>query len=203
MAYIFIKYNIKKVKWYMLAIPMTVIWVISVGFSLPVAIRPTAPTNNIVVSEGFCQVNFESEEDFAARRLQFSILLTIVWVLEVVICGWITVTFSSLVVYFMKKTSLTEGPKRAIAKNLLFLSVDALLSIFIGVVLPTITLLTAPDPSDMDVQRGLIQAAVTDNIDVIILSLVSLYTPLVTIVLLKPVREAMKTLVVKCYQLYQ
>ena len=27
----------------------------------------------------------------------------------------------------MKKTSLTEGPKRAIAKNLLFLSVDALL----------------------------------------------------------------------------
>ena len=203
MVYIFIKYNIKKVKWYILAIPMTVIWVISVGFCVPVAIKPRASTKNIVIFDGFCQENFESEEDFAARRLQFSIQLTIGWILEVAICGGITVTFSSLIIYIMKKTSLAEGPKRAIAKNLLFLTVDAFLSICTGVVLPTIILLAAPDPSDTNVQRGFIQAAATDNIVVIILSLVSLYTPLVTIVLLKPVREAMKTLVVKCCQLHQ
>ena len=202
MVHIFIKYNIKKVKWYMLAIPMTVTWVISVGFCLPAAIRHRAEAHNIIIFQGFCLENLESEEVYKGIMRQFFIQLIVGWILEVVICGGIIVTFSSLIIHLMKKTSLTEGPKRAIAKNLLFLSVDALLSIICGVVLPTIVLVATPEPSDTDVQREFIKAAVRGNVVVIILSLVSLYT-LVTIVLLKPVREAMKTLVVKCCRLRQ
>ena len=202
MVYIFIKYNIKKVKWFILAIPIAVTWVIAIGFCIPVAVRPRDGANDIIIFDGFCLENLESEEEFEARRRQFTIQLVVGWLLQGVFCGGIIITFCTLLLYFMKKTSVSEGSKRAIAKNLLFLSVDALLSIFVGVVLPTVSLLAAPDPSNMDVQRGYTQASVQEQISTMILSLVSLYTPLVTIVLLKPVRDATRQLVVKCCQLY-
>ena len=75
------------------------------------------------------------------------------------------------------------------------------LSIICGIILPTIVLAATPEPSDTDVQREFIKAAIRGNVIVITLSLVSLYTPLVTIILLKPVCEAMKELVVKCCRL--
>ena len=202
MVYIFIKYNIKKVKWFILAMPIAATWVIAIGFCIPVAARPRDGANDIIIFDGFCLENLESEEEFEARRRQFTIQLVVGWLLQGVFCGGIIITFCLLLLYFMKKTSVSEGSKRAIAKNLLFLSADALLSIFVGVVLPTVSLLAAPDPSNMDVRRGYIQASVQEQISTTILSLVSLYTPLVTIVLLKPVRDATRQLVVKCCQLY-
>ena len=200
MVYVFIKFGIKKVKWFILAIPIVVIWVISVGFCITAAVRPRDTSDNAVVFEGFCLENLESDEVFESRRRQFLIQLIVGWMLQGVVCGGIIITFSILTFHFMKKNlaPTSEGPKRAIAKSLLFLSIDALLSIFSGVVLPTISLLAAPDPSDMDFERGFIQASVKDHIVELTLSLVTVYTPLVTIILLKPIRDALKQLVTKC-----
>lgn len=206
MVYVFIKYNIKVIKWYMLAIPLIIIWTISIGFSLPVAIRPRNTPLNLVIVRGFCPENLESAEEFDNRSTQFLIQLLIGWFLEAFFCGGIIITFSILILWFMKKNLRTESDKakKAIAKNLLFLGVGALLSIFNGVVLPTITFLAAPAPTgEIDFEKTFKEASASDHFVDIMLALTSLYTPIVTIILLKPVRDALQLLVNRCCKLNQ
>ena len=202
MVYIFIKYNINKVKWYVLAIPIASIWVIAIGLSLPIGLVRIDPATNVMVFDGFCVETYDPEQEFVAGGLPVLILLTLAVLLQGVLCGGTIIIIGILVLHFLKKNELSEGSKRAIAKNLLFVSVDALLSIFVFVVVRVIVFLAAPDPSNLDFHSRFTQGAVQDHINDLTLSLVSLYTPLVTIVLLKPVREAMKALVIKCCHLY-
>lgn len=206
MVYVFIKYNIKKVKWYMLVIPLIVIWAISIGFSLPVAVRARNPPLNFAIFKGFCHENLEFAEEFISRSRQFLIQLIIGWILQAVICGGIIITFSILIFWFAKKnlSSDSDKAKKAIANNLLFLSVGGLLSIFNGVVLPTIIFAAAPVPTGVsDLEKTFKETSISDHVVDTLLSLTSLYTPVVTIILLKPIRDAMKQLINKCCKLDQ
>ena len=112
-------------------------------------------------------------------------------VFEVVICGGLIVSFSALIIRFMNRNlSKNDRGKRAIAKNLLFLSVSALISIFNGVVVPCNInhnpIATVPLSGEIDVEQAVLESSVMHHVIDIWRSLTSLFAPLITIILLKP-----------------
>ena len=193
MVYVFIKYNIKKVKWYMVAIPLAVIWIVSICFSIIVfiVIQNTAPTHFIY--KGFCPLELEENRKVAQDAKSFLIQLGATWILEGILCTTVIVVFSILIFYFMRKNSTNDAIKKAIAKNLLFLSIGGLLSISSAVIYPTILFFVSFQPHSIDDLNVVINRLLATNLIIDILrSLTSIYTPIITIALLKPVRDAMK-----------
>ena len=94
----------------------------------------------------------------------------------------------------MKKNVSNDNEiKLAIAKNLLFLGVGALLSIFTAVVIPVVIAVSlSPDESSF---------IVTHHVLAVVGSLLNLYTPVVTIAFLKLIQEALSQLIKKCLKL--
>ena len=101
--------------------------------------------------------------------------------------------------YIWKNSSSSDKAiKRAIAKNLLFLSLGALLSISNAVIYPTVFFFFSFQADAMDDLEVVFNQYLASNLAIdIIRSASSLYSSVVTIILLKPVRDAIKQLI-KC-----
>ena len=122
------------------------------------------------------------------------IITVFIWLLEGPVCGGIILTFFVLIACYVKKNVSNDNEiKLAIAKNLLFLGVGALLSIFTAVVIPVVIAVSlSPDASSF---------IVTHHVLAVVGSLLNLYTPVVTIAFLKPIQEALSQLIKKCLKL--
>ena len=200
MAYIFIKYNIKKVRWYMVAMPLAVIWLVSICFSVVVfvVIKNIVPTH--LVYKGFCPLTLEDNNDHSQNGKNFLIQLGTAWILEGVLCTTIIVVFSILIFRYMRNIS-NDAIKKAIAKNLLFLSIGGLLSISNAVIYPTIFFFQSYQP-DADLDKVFSEVLATNIAIDLLRCLASIYTPFVTIALLKPVRDAMRQMRFKCCKVF-
>ena len=163
LVYVFMRNNIKKVKWYMVAIPMSVMWVILLVFGssgfifIPAQDRPEA-----FVFKGFCPQFVSSSEQLILVLALGQ--LGIGWLLGAFLCGSIIATFSILIFCYMTKNSLdSDRIKKAVAKNLLFLSGGAFWSISNAVLYPTILLLITlrqtSDTTGIDTQLSVIKAS--------------------------------------------
>ena len=203
MVYVFIKKNIDKVKWFVLILPLVLIWTISFALSTIAFITPISLPVKIIVFKGFCNVNLESVERFEAERMGYLITLVFAFIYQVLLCGVPMVIFSVLIFHYMKQHLLSEDDRtrRAIAKNLLFLSVGAFLSITNGIAYPTILFITFPNPRNIDVSEVFIELSITDHISDMYRSFTSLYTPVTVIIIIKSVRDASLQLVYRCLYL--
>ena len=201
LVYVFIRNNIKKVKWYMIAIPLCVMWGVLLVFALSGFIFiPRQDHPEVFVYKGFCPLALSSNGQlFVVAAL---VQQGINWLLEVFLCGSIIAVFSILIFCYMKKNcSNSDKIKKAVARNLLFLSGGAFLSISNAVLYPTILLLIilrqTSETAGIDARVTTLR--VTGYAIDIVSSLTALYSPVVTIILLKPVRDAMKQFVRKCH----
>ena len=200
LVYVFLRNNIKKVKWYMVAIPVTIIWVVSLLFGLVIFIFIQRNPAEVFVYKGFCPNDLTPMGEIKATQALGQ--LGVGWLLEGFLCGTIIAVFSILTYRYMKKSSLTgdDRIKRAIGKNLLFLSGGAFWSISNAVLYPTILNLIPVLRADetVDIEDRITTLLITAHVIDIMRSLSAIYTPVVTILLLKPVRDAIKVFFQKC-----
>lgn len=188
--YIFIRKNIRKIKLYIIVIPLVLIWIFSTGFSIRIFtlsfVIPRA-----YVYRGFCSVDLENVNDSGTG---FLIQLAVTWVLQGFICGGIILTFSILIFCYIKKGTLESSDqlKKSIAKNLLYLSGGAFFTITNATVLPTVLRFISFQPDINNIESAITQLVVSHFILQILRSISSIYIPLVTITLLKMVRRALK-----------
>ena len=89
----------------------------------------------------------------------------------------------------MRANTLSEDGtlKRAIAKTLVFLGLGALISTINGAFLPTVRFMLLNVQSGSDVEEVFMQLLILNYMVDIVRSLLTLYTPVVTIALLRPV----------------
>ena len=204
MVLVFVKYNIKKLKWQYMMAPVLLIWAISVPVNIPfLTYRIRIP--NVFFYRGFCLSDVD--DDFEANSTEglFRVLM-FHWV-NAVICGGVILVFVLLTLFHVKKNvSSSEGNadvKRAVAKNMVFLALGALASIFISVGVPSIFLFTFA--GDEGVAANGVEATrrrllLTDHFTSILRGLSSIYTPVITIVLLKPAKDALRQCLLPCWR---
>ena len=189
----------------MVILPLVLIWTISLTIPTLPIIFPFPVPVKIIVFKGFCNINLESVEMFKAERMTFLITLVFGIFYQVLLCGVPVVIFSILIFRYMKLHLLSDNDKtrRAIARNLLFLSVGALLSIINGIVYPIILFTTIPDPRNIDISKAFVELSIRDHISDIYRSFTSLYTPVVTLIIMKSVRDALLQLLRTMFHLNQ
>ena len=185
MVYVFLKYGVSKLK-LKLIIPVVVVsWVCA----LVVSIVPHFPAFGLVSADGFCIT-----ESSSPPPLFIMIVAIIVVVLSVCMC--ITATFSVLTYRYFKKNTLEDNVavKTAIAKNLAYLLIASVLY-FIFYFLPasfnTLKMLLS--------NSGVAGVVLVEYVLRVVLNLASVATPIMTIVILKPVRLAMKQIFKKMF----
>ncbi len=170
MVYLSIKYGNNKLKWYIIIPSITVSWIVSILFG---TLFYTDSTFIIIFEEGGCDVSFESK-----------LFLPYVFFVGLAQAVFLTVTlvFGILTICFMRRRFLHEtvedaasqsDPKisKAIAKVLVYLIVRSFL---------IVNILTTVKP------------ATVYSLASIWISTLSVLTPIIMIILLKPIREALK-----------
>ena len=190
MVYVFMKKNISRLKVYIMVIPCLIIWLPSLALGSLFFLTRNFPMNAVLANKGLCTF------DLSAQPYNRVIFAVFVLLLEGPVCGGVILTFFVLIACYMKKNVSNDNEiKVGIAKNLLFLGVGALLSIFTAVVIPVVVAVRmSADTSSF---------IVTHHILDIVGSLLNLYTPVVTIAFLKPIQEAVSQLIKKCLKLEQ
>ena len=179
MVYVFIKYGVGKLKLKVITPLVVVSWV----FALVVCIGPYFPVFGQATADGFCV----TESTITPSPL--FIVIAVITVVVISACMCIIVTFSILTYHYFKKNTLEDNVavKTAIAKNLAYLLLASVLY-FIFYFLPV----------SFNALRMLLgNNAVAGVILVeyffrVVLNLASVVTPIMTIVILKPVRKAMR-----------
>ena len=191
MVYVFMKKNINRLKVYIMIVPCLIIWLPSLTLGslfFSFILTRTFPMNAVLANKGLCTVNLSTHFDSSV------IIIVFIWLLEGPVCGGIILTFFVLIACYVKKNVSNDNEiKVGIAKNLLFLGVGALLSLFTAVVIPAVVAVSmSPDVSSF---------IATHHVLDIVGSLLNLYTPVVTIAFLKPIQEALSQLIKKCLKL--
>ena len=185
-VYIFIKYDIRKLKWSVLITFITISW--GVCFIFSVALFFIIGRNLQKVDNGFCV--FDNQEiDTALIISQLSSALLILATVVVV------VIFDILIFYYVRRNVADENvqAKKAVVKILGYHSVKmfGILSQFIvGAVL-------FPLLSHLD---SFVAAIAIEYILNILYSATSLLTPIMSLVLLQPLRDALKEKCPCCVQ---
>ena len=183
-VYIFIKYNIRKLKWSVLITVIAISW--GVCFILSVIFLGT--NLNQKVDNGFCA--FDSQEiNSRTALIGLSIaLLTLATVVVVVI-------FDILIFYYVRRNVADENvqTKKAVVKILAYHSAKmiVLLSQYIvgGLLIPSLSRLDS-----------FVVAIAIEYILNILFSTTSLLTPIMSLVLLQPLRDALKEKCPCCMQ---
>ena len=174
MVYIFLKYGIKKLKWYMIFLSLVITWAVSIA----IGILPYFDQFELFNNNGFC------------RNLTTAVLYPIViggFLCSAIIGSCIIVFFSIISYRFSKKNTL-EGNvdvKRAVAKNLFYLAVAAVLAT-ISQIFPSFSPLirsVLPDYRYFIAWNYILR---------VIISFPNIATPIVAIYALKPVQLAIK-----------
>ena len=177
-VYIFIKYGDKKLKWYMIVPFVIITWLVTVAIST----LPYFLDSQVKNVHGFCSF------DPGSRLFVIAALgiLTVAVTLLVV-----QLIFGLLTVVFIKRNVLVENTdvKKAIAKVLAYLLIASILS-FINNVVPLI----GPVLRRLTADDDIIGIIATNYVIRSIFNVPAIATPIVAILLLKPVRLALKTI---------
>ena len=182
-VYMFINHEGKKLKWYVIIPYIAVTWTV---VTLTVSVPPYLEDYGAQNIKGFCAANI-----FSGPYIGMSISLTVgaLFFLSIELVSCI------LTVIYMKRNVLEGNTtvKKAITKVLIYMAVVSVLS-FINSVppynyyfIPMIFETTLPDGNLATFLAGIYVTRVCANIT-------AFPTPIVTIILLKPVREAIKTM---------
>ena len=182
--YIFIKYGEKKLKWFVV-IPFIIIsWVFA---ALSMGIIPYFDEFGAVNINGFCTTNPEA--------VLFRVLVPTLIVLSLFFLS-IQLICSILTIVYVKRNVLegNKAVKKAVAKVLAYLAVASILS-FINSVIPAanpaVRRLLPPD--------DIASVVAINYILRLVFNVPAIATPIVAIILLKPIRVAMKTMSKKVF----
>ena len=185
-VYIFIKYDIRKLKWSVFITFITISW--GVCFIISVALFFIIGRTLQKVDNGFCVFDHQKIETAIIIGQLSNALLTLATVVVVVI-------FDILIFYYVRRNVADENvqAKKAVVKILAYHSVKmiALLSQFIvgAVLTPS---LSRPD--------NFVLIIAIEYILNILYSATSLLTPIMSLVLLQPLRDALKEKCPCCVQ---
>ena len=179
-VYMFIKHGVKKLKWYVIIPYIAVTWTM---FTTTLSMPPYLEEYGAQNIKGFCTANL-----FSAPYIGMAVSLTVGALFflsnELISC--------ILTAIYMKRNTLKgdTSVKKAIAKVFGYMAVVSVLS-FINSVLPYFIAMifetTLPVRNLATFLAGIYMIRVFANITAFL-------TPIVTIILLKPVREAIKTI---------
>ena len=179
------KYGIKKFK-YSYMIPYIVVsWLVALGFSV-IPYLPGFIANNAISMIGLCTSN--------TRFFLFRTVSPVILVLYF-LCLCVTITFSVLSYLFFKRNTIEGGNadvKKAVAKTLIYFLVVAIVA-FVSTVLPLVY---------SRIRLSLLGQSVLSIVlfnwfGAVLFSLPTLTTPIMTIILLNPVKRALKEIVGK------
>ena len=179
LVYTFIKYGEKKLKWCVVIPFEAVSWLVTLVFAaLPYI------DGAIITSNGFCGGSFQKSISIKIS-FPFNVLLAVSSLGAQIICGVLTIVY-------IKRNTLEENTKikKAVAKVLAYFALTSILPV-INLIAPAFNLL--------------IRKAVTANnttamiainyLFIVVFNIPSIATPIITIVLLKPVRVAIKAMI--------
>ena len=187
-TYFFIKTNINKIKWYAVTIPLIVSWVFSILFGLPSSFSQSTSIPRVFVYRGFCSFDLEEKDPDTTRIF---IIIAVAWTIFASI-GGVILTFAALT-FRIRKNATDNKIKKAIARNLFYLTGGAFFTIINAVVLPTLTRFVTLEPDFSSDQEAIAQHVIISEFTInLCRSLSSLYIPVVTISMVKAVREAVK-----------
>ena len=179
--FLFIKYGEKKLKWYIVTPYIVLSWIIITIISVLLTIL--LPPDFVRYINGICSVRIYSSILFAISASLATILAFIFLIIQIVM---IIVTF----VYIKKHT--LEGSvqlKKAVAKVLVYIFIASIVT-FIGTIAPALSFIV----------HLIIPGSTTVTMTVriyltrLLFSVPGIATPIVAIALLKPVRDAIKTM---------
>ena len=182
MVYVFLKYGVKKLKWYMIVPSLVITWIVSISIGiLPFFNQFTLFNNN-----GFCR-------NLTTARLYHIVIGG--FLSSAVIGSCIIVVFSIISYRFLKKNTLDGNVevKRAVSKNLFYLAVAAVVTT-ISQIFPVFSPLIRtilPDYRYFIAWNYFLR---------VIVSFPNIATPIVAIYALKPVKLAIKNAFKKIFK---
>ena len=177
-VFIFIKYGEKNLKWYVIIPFLTIAWTVAILY----AILPYVGVFGIEHNNGFCTAN-SSTPIFKGTAASL-VLVSLTFVSIQVICS------VSVIVY--TKNNVLEGNiavKRAVAKVAGYLIVASILSFF-----NTITPIANPLIKNAIPENNIVGAALVNYLLRLIFNVPAVATPIVGIILLKPLCIAIKNI---------
>lgn len=177
-VYIFVKYGTKTLKWTVIIPYIAISWLVFPA----IGIVPIFDRFDVSVSNGFCISNLNSP------LFQASIALTAI-VITISLC--IIFVFSLLTYCYIKKNTLEDNVeiKKAVARNLYYFALASVFTLVYNIA-PT-----ASSPIRMALSDRVVATVVLNQV---FISLPSVVSPIMAIVILKPLRLAMKQGITKC-----
>lgn len=178
MVYIFIKRGVKHLKWYPIILYFVVSWI----FAFLVGILPYFDLFGLFKNNGFCYIDPEALFFKLCAGLTVAICV-------IMLC--IIILFGILTFIYIKKNTLEENEeiKKAVAKNLIFAAIFSLVYNVTPAFFPLIR--------DALVGKSVIIIIIINYIIRVFLNLPTIFTPIAAMIILKPIRLALKQ-VVKC-----
>ena len=180
LVYTFIKYGEKKLKWCVVIPFEAVSWLVTLVLAALQYFNDTTITSN-----GFCGGSFEKSIAFKIS-FPFNVLLAVSSLGAQIICG-------VLIIVYIKRNTLKENTKtkKAVAKVLAYFVVSSILTL-LNLTAPVFNLLIQKAATTANNTTAII---VVNYLIVLVFNIPSIATPIVTIILLKPVRVAIKAMI--------
>ena len=174
-VYIFIKYGIQKVKLYAIIAYISISWIASIGFG----IFPYFDEFGILNNNGFC--------DTDSNRINQA--ASIIFIVQALLFISIIIVFSILTCCYIKKNTLQDNVevKKAIVKNLLYLTVNVIISLISNIGPASFPLI-----NEALEDKGLIYILLVDYLIRVTIYLLYMSIPIAAIVILKPISDALK-----------
>ena len=183
-VYLFVRHGEKKLKWYVIIPYIVVTWTVT---SMTLGVIPYLKEYIVIPNKGWCIVD-SSTALFLVMAVLHVIGATLFVSIEVICC--------ILTVVYIKHNTLEENSpvKKAITKILGYLAIVSVLSFF-NVILPYVYLIatlfqTAPNSNAVNLRSFV----VFNYLIRLFPNILAFPTPIITIVLLKPLRDAIKTI---------
>ena len=189
-AYFSIKHGLKKIKWYVIIVFITISWVVHTSMGLLILTEVIKFQTEI--NEGLCNTLFPSDVSLGTA---YAAGLTV----ELIVCLSVTLTFCILTHCYIKRNIIQEDTeiKRAVAKIMIYQSVRISLLMMTYVVSIVIYL-------DFDSYFGSFVGTILYFIGYylsnITIRIVEFSGPIASFVLLKPLRDAAKQVCPCCKQ---
>ena len=188
MVYLFVKFGQKKLKWLIIAPFLVVSWIISIFLGL--LFFANIFTINFVPINGFCVAVLE---EMSALNL----LVQVIRPLETIVCLIIVVTFSILTYWYVRGNASDENisVKKAIMRVLFYHTIRMI----VVIVQFGSRIVYSSFRSAVEMRAGLVVALSLEYIiSRVSFDVTTLLTPILSIVILKPVRDALKEIYSKC-----
>ena len=180
--FLFIKHGLKKVKWCALVPCIIASWLVAIVLG-SATYWPQSGTESVI---GFCSVNFDT--------ILFRAIVSVVLTLDAACVGVILI-FSVLTFIYVKRNTLGDNAElmKSVANLLVYFCIIAVFSLLNGL-LPAVT----PAIRDAAAARsGTVGMVAVEHILNVVYIFPSFATPIVAMVFLKPIRDAVKEAVKK------